>query len=121
MKGRLEHSLQTEQNIKRLLEELPDYVTYYYYEFKSGRQPKACLEYIRKIRRFLLYINSNPKDIKATDITKFDITKFLDEISYIVDGNGNKKESSFSYQKSYHSQKIFLCIGKPHFVYPVVC
>lgn len=103
MKGRLEHSLQTEQNIKRLLEELPDYVTYYYYEFKSGRQPKACLEYIRKIRKFLLYINSNPKDIKATDITKFDITKFLDEISYIVDGNGNKKESSFSYQKSYHS------------------
>ena len=62
MKGRLEHSLQTEQNIKRLLEELPDYVTYYYYEFKSGRQPKACLEYIRKIRRFLLYINFNPKD-----------------------------------------------------------
>lgn len=103
MKGRLEHSLQTEQNIKRLLEELPEYVTYYYYEFKSGRQPKACLEYIRKIRRFLIYIDSNPKDIKATDITKFDITKFLDEISYIVDGNGNKKESSFSYQKSYHS------------------
>lgn len=103
MKGRLEHSLQTEQNIKRLLEELPEYVTYYYYEFKSGRQPKACLEYIRKIRRFLIYINSNPKDIKATDITKFDITKFLDEISYIVDGNGNKKESSFSYQKSYYS------------------
>lgn len=103
MKGRLEHALQTENNIKRLLKELPDYVTYYYYEFKSGRQPKACLEYIRKIRRFLLYINSNPKEIKATDITKFDITKFLDEISYIVDGNGNKKESSFSYQKSYHS------------------
>ena len=103
MKGRLEHSLQTEQNIKRLLEELPDYVTYYYYEFKSGRQPKACLEYIRKIRKFLLYINPNVKKIKATEITKFDITRFLDDISYITDVNGNKKESSFSYQKSYHS------------------
>ena len=52
MKGRLEHSLQIENNIKKILDELPDYVTYYYYEFKSGRQPKACLEYIRKIRKF---------------------------------------------------------------------
>lgn len=103
MKGRLEHSLQTENNIKRLLTELPDYVTYYYYEFKSGRQPKACLEYIRKIRRFLLFINDNAKEIKPQDITKYDITKFLDDISYTIDKNGNKKESSFSYQKSYHS------------------
>lgn len=103
MKGRLEHSLQIEKNTKRLLDGLPDYVTYYYYEFKLGRQPRACLEYVRKIRRFLLFIAPNPKDIKADSITKFDITRFLDDISYVVDGNGNKKESSFSYQKSYHS------------------
>lgn len=103
MKGRLEHSLQTEANIKKLLNELPDYVTYYYFEFKSGRQPKACLEYIRKIKRFLLFIGSDVKNIKPEDISKYDITRFLDDISYTVDRNGNKKESSFSYQKAYHS------------------
>ena len=103
MKGRLEHSLQIENNIKKILDELPDYVTYYYYEFKSGRQPKACLEYIRKIRKFLMYINSDVKNIKADEITKYDITRFLDDISYTIDRDGNKKESSFSYQQCYHS------------------
>lgn len=103
MKGRLEHSLQIESNIQKILNGLPDYVTFYYYEFKSGRQPKACLEYIRKIKKFLLYINSDVKSIKPQDITKYDITRFLDDISYTIDKNGNKKESSFSYQQSYHS------------------
>ena len=62
MKGRLEHSLQIEKNIKEILSTLPQYVTEYYYEFKSGRQPTACREYIRKIAKFLYYIN--PSDIK---------------------------------------------------------
>ena len=33
MKGRLEHSLQIEKNIKEILSTLPQYVTEYYYEF----------------------------------------------------------------------------------------
>lgn len=104
MNGRLEHSLQMEENTKKILKDLPDYVTYYYYEFKSGRQPRACLEYIRKIKNFLIFIDpDNTKDIKAESITKYDITKFLDDISYTTDRCGNKKESSFSYQKSVHS------------------
>lgn len=103
MKGRLEHSLQAENNIKKILNELPDYVTYYYYEFKSGRQPKACLEYIRKIKKFLLFVDTDIKNIIPKNITKYDITRFLDDISYVTDKNGNKKASSFSYQKSYHS------------------
>ncbi len=103
MKGRLEHSLQIESNIRKILKEMPDYVTYYYYEFKSGRQPRACLEYIRKIKKFLSFISSDMKNVEPKNITKYEITKFLDDISYIVDSNGNKKESSFSYQKSYHS------------------
>ena len=92
MKGRLEHSLQIENNIKKILDELPDYVTYYYYEFKSGRQPKACLEYIRKIRKFLMFISSNVKSIEAKEITKYDITRFLDDIYYTIYREGNKKE-----------------------------
>ena len=104
MKGRLEHSLQIEKNIKEILSTLPQYVTEYYYEFKSGRQPTACREYIRKIAKFLYYINSSDTNhIKATEITKFDITRFLDSIEYITDNNGNKKQSSLSYRKCYHS------------------
>lgn len=104
MKGRFEHSLQIEKNIKEILSTLPQYVTEYYYEFKSGRQPTACREYIRKITKFLYFINSdNVKQIEPAKITKFDITRFLDSIEYITDNNGNKKQSSLSYRKCYHS------------------
>lgn len=102
MKGRLEHSLQAEQNIKQILNELPEYVTYYYYEFKIGRQPKACLEYIRKINKFLKFINSDPKKVIPSEITNYSITKFLDSISYIDTKNG-KRESSIAYKQSYYS------------------
>ena len=92
MKGRLEHSLQIEKNIKEILSTLPQYVTEYYYEFKSGRQPTACREYIRKIAKFLYFIDSsNVKQINPKQITKFDVTRFLDSIEYIIDNNGNKK------------------------------
>lgn len=104
MKGRLEHSLQIEKNIKEILFTLPQYVTEYYYEFKSGRQPTACREYIRKIAKFLYFIDpSNVKQINPKRITKFDVTRFLDSIEYIIDNNGNKKQSSLSYRKCYHS------------------
>ena len=104
MKGRLEHSLQIEKNIKEILSTLPQYVTEYYYEFKSGRQPTACREYIRKIAKFLYFIDSsNVKQINPKQITKFDVTRFLDSIEYIIDNNGNKKQSSLSYRKCYHS------------------
>lgn len=104
MKGRLEHSLQIEKNIKEILFTLPQYVTEYYYEFKSGRQPTACREYIRKIAKFLYFIDSsNVKQINPKRITKFDVTRFLDSIEYIIDYNGNKKQSSLSYRKCYHS------------------
>lgn len=104
MKGRLEHSLQIEKNIKEILSILPQYVTEYYYEFKSGRQPTACREYIRKIAKFLYFIDSsNVKQINPKQITKFDVTRFLDSIEYIIDNNENKKQSSLSYRKCYHS------------------
>lgn len=104
MKGRLEHSLQIEKNIKEILSALPQYVNEYYYEFKSGRQPTACREYIRKIAKFLYFIDSsNVKQINPKQITKFDVTRFLDSIEYIIDNNGNKKQSSLSYRKCYHS------------------
>ena len=102
MKGRLEHSLKTEEKINRLLRDLPDYVTFYYYEFKIGRQPQACLEYIRKINKFLRFLSNEPKTIVPSHISKFDITKFLSSIMYIEDKNG-KRESSLAYRQSYHS------------------
>lgn len=74
MKGRQEHSLKIEDNIKNILYNLPQYVTEYYYEFKSGRQPAACREYIRKISKFLYFIN--PDNVIKTNpllFTKFNV------------------------------------------------
>lgn len=96
----LEHSLQIEKNIKEILSTLPQYVTEYYYEFKSGRQPTAYREYIRKIAKFLYYIDSSDiKHIKVAKITKFDITRFLDSIEYITDNNGDKNNHHYLIKK----------------------
>lgn len=104
MKGRLEHSLKIETNIREILSELPQYVTEYYYEFKSGRQPTACREYIRKISKFLNFIDSSDvKHIDPKQISKFDVARFLDSIEYITSENEETKQSSLSYRKCYHS------------------
>ena len=103
MKGRLEHSLKIENNINNLLFQLPEYITEYYYEFKSGRQPSACLEYIRKINVFLNYISNDVKNVKPQDISKLCVSKFLNSIEYITNKDGIVKQTSLAYRKSYYS------------------
>ena len=49
MKGRLEHSEQTENKIKELIQEAPDYIQDYYYYLATYLQPKTCMEYVRKV------------------------------------------------------------------------
>lgn len=102
MKGRVESSIKTEKNIEKLLSELPHYVTEYYYNLSSRREPKSCLEYIRKIKNFLIFINSNPEDINLKDITETNITIYMKSISK-KKINNEIVETSFSYRKQNHT------------------
>ena len=97
MQGRLENALKTEKNIQSILSTMPQYVVDYYYNLATKREPKSCLEYLRKIKNFLTYVN---KDIAF--ITDTDIARYMKSIE-VTNRGGVSKETSFSYRKQVHT------------------
>ena len=103
MKGRLENTIKTEKNTDCLLSEMPEYVTEYYLKLSSKREPKSCLEYIRKIKKFLQFVNSD--DIKHIDLKQISdttIAKYMKKLE-TTEKNGAIVETSFSYRKQNHT------------------
>lgn len=94
MKGRYEHSLKIKNNITKLLDGADQFLTGYYYIIQVSKEPTTCLEYIRKIKRFL---DSTGK--KANAVTSVDIAKYFMEINDTVDTDGVMHQASFAYKK----------------------
>lgn len=117
MKGRLEHNLSNENAIKTILVDVPPYLNEYYYSFKQGRMPSACLDYLRNIKKYLRFV-SEAKGIRVQDLDVEDvassqtISEYMDSIkTKIVDGE--QVETSISIQQKNHtvlnSFFTFLC------------
>lgn len=103
MKGRLENTIKTEKNTDCLLSELPEYVTEYYFNLSSKREPKSCLEYIRKIKKFLQFIDEkNLKNIDFNNISDLTIARYMKKLE-TTEKNGSIVETSFSYRKQNHT------------------
>lgn len=95
MNGRLEHELKINKNVKNILEELPKSVSDYYMSIQAVLSPNTCLNYVRKIRHFLNYVDvENVYEIDADDIAKY-----LEHIKYVKGRNGKIKKSSVAYSK----------------------
>ena len=102
MQGRLENKIKREKVIENLLKDMPQYVTEYYYNLSSSRESSSCLEYIRRIRRFLLFLDFDMNKINIRNVTDIDISKFLKSIE-TKEKNGNVEMASFSTWKQYHT------------------
>ncbi len=102
MQGRLENKIKREKTISNILSVMPDYVTDYYYNLATSRESSSCLEYIRKIKRFLTFVSSNVKDIDISEINETNVSKFLKSIETKC-VNGEIVMSSFSTRKQYHT------------------
>lgn len=102
MQGRLENKIKRERVIENLLMDMPQYVTKYYYNLSSSRESSSCLEYIRKIRRFLLFLNEDMDAINIREVSDVDVSKFLKKIE-TKEKNGNIEMTSFSTWKQYHT------------------
>lgn len=94
MKGRLENTLKRKQSIQRLLKDMPDYVTDYYYKIQASTESLTCYIYLGRIKHFLETIN---KDISKVNET--DIGKYLEKLSCTTDKNGNIRRTSHSYEQ----------------------
>lgn len=102
MQGRLENKIKRERVIENLLIDMPQYVTEYYYNLSSSRESSSCLEYIRKIRRFLLFLSTDMEAIIIREVNEVDVSRFLKKIE-TKEKNGNIEMTSFSTWKQYHT------------------
>ena len=98
MNGRLEHEIRINNTINTILSSCPIEVNRFYRKIRTTKEPTTCLEYIRKINSFLLYVNKGVKQITASDIDDY-----FSNILYIVDDNGVTRRSSSSYRQSIYS------------------
>lgn len=103
MNGRMEHKIQNEKTIERLLKDLPKEVSQYYYSRSSARESKGSAEYVYKIRAFLKFLNDDAQVVDVTQITENDVSRYLHSIEQTTDNNGVVRETSFSYRKQIHS------------------
>lgn len=103
MDGRLEHKIKNEKTIAEMLEELPESVSQYYLSRSSSKESKGCVEYVKKIKAFLKFLNSDTKSIDISQITEDDISKYLHSIEQTTDRQGNIRETTFAYRKQVHS------------------
>lgn len=99
MDGRLENSIKREKRIKNILNDLPDYVTdFYYYLTSSGKSSATCLDMIMKIHAFHNWIND--KQITIGNVTEATLTRYLHEKSEKITADGEIKSTSYSYRKT---------------------
>ena len=117
MKGRLENTIKVEKNVDCLLSELPKYVTEYYYNLSSKREPKTCLEYIRKIKKFLLFVNNDINSIDIKNIDDVVLAKYMKKLE-TTEKNGEIVETSFSYRKQNHTilNSFFEFLFRKHYI-----
>lgn len=104
MQGRVEHSIQTEKNIKKILETLPGCVGDFYYNISVSKEPKTCLTYVKAVREFFRSVN--PKDMKNVDVSTIkegNVARFMHELETKTGKNGKVEATSFSYRKTVHS------------------
>ena len=103
MQGRLGNKIKREKVIENTLSEMPKYVTEYYYNLSSSRESSSCLEYIRKIKRFLVFCDNNINDIdNISEINETHVSRFFKSIE-TKDINGEVALVSFSTWKQYHT------------------
>ena len=99
MKGRIENELKIENTIFNTLSNMPSYATEWYYNLKaSSKEASSCNDFINKLRRFLMFIDEDIKNIKPEDITLSHTERYFIFIRKKKDKYNKTVYTSSSYQ-----------------------
>lgn len=98
MKGRLESELARKNEIKRLLNNLPEYVEDLYMIMQVDRDSSTCLTYINCINNF--HKQSAHKDDVSIMCSTKEVAKYFEKINYVDNGDGEIRKTSASYRKT---------------------
>ena len=101
MQGRIENNIRIKRLIENNLRTMPPYVKEWYINLiASGKEMSSCNDYIRKIRKFLLYINEDIIKIVPEDITMDKTETYFISIQTKINSNGKQDVTSDSYRQT---------------------
>lgn len=104
MPARLENELKINENIEAILKELPEYVNEWHDNLYAAKKTASSrLDFVRKIRNYLEFINKDPGKVSIEEINDHTVTKYYISIGTKKDKNGNVVETSGSYQQNIYS------------------
>lgn len=107
MQGRLEHTLQNERVIERILQDMPKYVTEYYYVLSVNTQSTSCIDFINKIKNYLLFLNEDLNKVTFKEIEE-NIGRYL-KTKQVKEINGKLYPTSSSYRNGIYSALKNFC------------
>ena len=103
MNGRIEHDTKIYKEIEQNLRFYPDFVARWYYNLKANKKTATtCRDFMTKMRKFLVSINPQVRQIQISDITSEKIVDYFISIQYKANG----KETSDSYK-----QGVWTCLN----------
>ena len=100
MQGRLENEMKIQKTIDEVLKSMPEFANEWYLNMRASKKTaSSCLDYARKIRRFLEYISDNPINMKASEITLSACESYCISCQTKTNDNGLIVYTSDSYQQ----------------------
>lgn len=107
MIGRLETEIKLDDRIQKKLNQMPEFVTSWYMNMRSSKKTiSTCDDFINKLRKYLLFINPNMKEISVSDFNDANVSEYIISNQKKQDKNGNIVMTSDSYQ-----QGIWSCLN----------
>lgn len=97
MTGRQEMQQKQWTYVNKLIVGTPSYVQ----EWKSYMQakdlsPKTVMDYVNTVKKYLRTINCDIMSVKIDNLTVQTVWDFMNNLKYVIDKDGNKKEASRS-------------------------
>lgn len=114
MQGRLENEIKMQQTVDELMHDMPSFANDWCINLKASRRtPASCYDYAFKIKKFLLYIRDDIKNMTPEDITLQACESYMIACQTKVNPNGMRVYTSDSYQltvwSALNSFLKFLC------------
>lgn len=100
MQGRLENEMKIFKTADALMESMPSFANEWYMNMKASRKTaSSCYDYVRKIRRFLEYINNDIKHMNVNEITLQTCESYMIACQTKKGSDGIEVFTSDSYQQ----------------------
>ena len=119
MQGRLENEMKLQRATDEVLKDMPNFAKEWHLNMRASKKTaSSCLDYARKIRRFLEYVSDDPKNMNASEITLAACESYCISCQTKTNDNGMIVYTSDSYQQGVWSalNSFMKFLRKRHYI-----